>query len=277
MNDVSTFARIVSGDLETLHQRLPQGEVVARSVRGPDKSTGNEDVAAVVAPSPKALVLGLADGVGGSPGGRAAAKTVMKSIMKSAVKRGTEPVPLRAMILDAIERANGKILEQGRGAATTVAVAEIANGMVRSYHVGDSEVLVVGQRGKVKLRVVAHSPTGFAVQAGLIDEDEAVDHEARHLLLNVVGSSDMTIEVGAPIRLAPHDTVLLASDGLLDNLYSDEIIDIVRCGPLEKAADKLSERAIARMADPSDKWPSKPDDMTFILFRPARQLSGNKK
>ena len=54
------------------------------------------------------------------------------------------------------------------------------------------------------------------------------------MLFNVIGSSDMRVEVGPALQLAARDTVLLASDGLFDNLYIDEIVDTIRRGPLVK-------------------------------------------
>ena len=80
---------------------------------------------------------------------------------------------------------------------------EISNGSVRPYHVGDSVILLVGQRGKIKLQTVSHSPVGYAVEAGVLDEVEAMHHQDRHVVSNFIGSPEMRIEVGAPLRLAP--------------------------------------------------------------------------
>jgi serine/threonine protein phosphatase PrpC len=60
---------------------------------------------------------------------------------------------------------------------------------------------------------------------------------------------------------------MLATDGVLDNLYVDEIVELIRCGSLSKAADALAARARKRMYEPKLDRPSKPDDLTFILFR----------
>ena len=57
----------------------------------------------------------------------------------------------------------------------------------------------------------------------------------------------MRVEVGPALQLAVRDTVLLASDGLFDNLYIDEIVDTIRSGPLTAAADRLVARVQARM------------------------------
>jgi serine/threonine protein phosphatase PrpC len=245
---------------------LPQGLVCVRSYRSPDKQTDNEDAAAVIPIGGEALVLAVADGVGGNPSGREASNTAVNTLLR--VLEGLpETTRLRSAILDAVEAANKNVLELNRGAATTLAIAEISGGEFRCYHVGDSELIGVGQRGRVKLRVVPHSPTGFAVEAGLMDEEEAVQHEQRHVLFNVIGSPDMRIEVGASWKLALRDTVLLATDGLMDNLFADEIIDIIRAGPLPTAADRLVSEARARMTRAAGDGPSKPDDLTVVLYR----------
>ena len=174
---------------------------------------------------------------------------------------------LRAAVLDGIERANDTIQALGIGAATTIAAAEITGREVRPYHVGDSMILLVGQRGKVKFQSVSHSPVAQAVEAGLLDEHEAMHHEDRHLVSNVVGSPSMRIEIGPQLKMAERDTLLLASDGLFDNLHLSEIIEIVRKGPLRECVRGLAAAATQRMHSESTKIPSKPDDLSIVAFR----------
>jgi serine/threonine protein phosphatase PrpC len=256
---------------EQADRSLPHGEVCVRSIRSPDKQTENEDSAAIIQLGDDSLVLAVADGVGGSVAGREASNATMRTLSRMLTKLPGETPQLRPAILDAVEEANKAVLGLARGAATTLVVAQLDATELRSYHVGDSELMVVGQRGRIKQRVVPHSPTGFAVEAGLLDEHEAVQHDQRHVLFNVIGSSDMRVEVGPALQLAARDTVLLASDGLFDNLYLDEIVDTIRRGPLTSAADRLVERVQARMqgADAAHQ-PCKPDDLTIVLFRPHR-------
>ncbi|MDH3520454.1 MAG: SpoIIE family protein phosphatase, partial [Myxococcales bacterium] len=126
---------------------------------------------------------------------------------------------------------------------------------------------LVGQRGKLKLQTIAHSPVGFAVEAGMLDESEAMHHEDRHIVSNMLGAPDMRIEVGSARRLAPRDTLLLASDGLSDNLRTDEIVQRIRTGSLEEGARRLVRAARRRMDAPIEGEPSKPDDLTFVSYR----------
>jgi len=255
---------------ERADRSLPHGEVCVRSLRSPDKKTDNEDSAAIIQLGDDSLVLAVADGVGGSVAGREASNATVRTLSRVLTKLPDETPQLRPAILDAVEAANKAVLALARGAATTLVVAQLDATRLRSYHVGDSELLAVGQRGLIKQRVVPHSPTGFAVEAGLLDEDEAVQHDQRHVLFNVIGSSDMRVEVGPALQLSVRDTVLLASDGLFDNLYIDEIVDTIRSGPLAAAADRLVARVQARMKGEGADQPSKPDDLTVVLFRPHK-------
>jgi serine/threonine protein phosphatase PrpC len=77
----------------------------------------------------------------------------------------------------------------------------------------------------------------------------------------------MRIEIGPPIEMAARDTLIVASDGLLDNLLPDEIVDYVRSGPLNQAVAALVTEAQYRMAGSDSDEPSKPDDLTVIAYR----------
>ena len=279
MNAQAEPSHLYLGDEVRQDLELPQGILCVRSRRSPDKETPNEDAAAVIPVGDGALVVAVADGVGGAPSGREAAKVAVETLRDALTSDGVAPERMRHTIIDAVEAANKQILEMGRGAATTIVIAEIVADRLRSYHVGDSELISVGQRGRVKQRIIPHSPTGFAVEAGLMNEDEAVKHDQRHVIFNVIGAPDMRVDMGAAVKIAVHDTVLLASDGLLDNLFADEIIDIIRAGPLNAAADRLMEVAGKRMAaGEGSSAPSKPDDLTVILYRsPSGKVSGRRR
>lgn len=249
----------------------------------------SEDALLVLSLDDRHAVLAVADGMGGLPGGGPAAACAIDTLAAVVEREFSAGQALQAAILDGIAQANAAVLAQANGSATTLVVAEVCDGRVRAYNIGDSEVIVLGQRGRLKLRTLSHSPVGFALQAGLVDQEEALHHEDRHLVSNFLGSRDMRIEVGSAVRLAPQDTVLVCSDGLVDNLRLEEITAILRCGPLDRQARRLAQSAVARMAGAPEAvpgaHPSKPDDLTLVAFRrrpgkalerrlpPPRQLS----
>jgi serine/threonine protein phosphatase PrpC len=242
------------------------GTVAVYTARSPDKATMSEDVVAVFPCGPQSCVLMVADGVGGLPAGEEASKLTADILGRRLAAAGDSAL-LMQTILDGIDEANRALLASGTGAATTLAVVEIQAGAIRSYHIGDSMILVTGQRGKVKLQTTAHSPVGYAIESGLLDEAQAMHHEHRHVVSNVVGIQDMRIEIGPTLRLAARDTLLIASDGLPDNLFVDEIIQCVCHGQLEAAARRLVQDSRQRMQGLDGLRPGHADDLSFILFR----------
>ncbi|MCH9696054.1 MAG: protein phosphatase 2C domain-containing protein [Gammaproteobacteria bacterium] len=246
---------------------LAGGKAVAYSDRDPNKETENEDTVALIPYGPAAAVLVVADGAGGLPAGKRASLTAVETLTSSLQTSMLKTSLLRTAILNGIEAANEAVQALANGSATTMTVVTIEGRLARSYQIGDSEAIVIGQRGLVKLQTTAHSPTGFAVEAGFLDEREALHHEERHLVSNFIGTADMRIDVGAAVELDLRDTVLLASDGLMDNVHVEEIIECVRKGPLQDAIASVVEIAKSRMQTERLGLPSKPDDLSVILFR----------
>ena len=243
------------------------GTLVLFTSRAPDKETDNEDTVAAIPYGPDAVVLVVADGAGGLPGGRKASQTAVRSLEASLNVAMSETMLLRTAILNGIEAANDAVLALGNGSATTLTVVTIEGKIARSYQIGDSEAIVVGQRGRIRAQTMAHSPTGFAVEAGMLDQRAALHHEERHLVSNFIGTTDMRIDMGTGIRLNPRDTVMLASDGLTDNVHIHEITELVRKGPMLAAVGSMTSLAQRRMNVETMHQPSKPDDLSVLLFR----------
>lgn len=254
------------GVVETLDG--PWGRIGVLCRAHPRHTGVSEDAAAVIPIEDDGVVLAVADGVGGARSGELASHLAIEHLTRVAE---SPELPLRERIMRAFEEANAAILGLGLGAATTLAVVTVVGGVARSYHAGDSEMWLVGSRGRVKYRTVSHSPVGYAVASGVLDGDSALFHEERHVISNHVGNREMRIDVSPPLRLAPLDTLLLATDGLFDNLLEGEIVAGIRKGPLRGALGGLSGQLASRMAEERDGQPSKEDDVTLILFRGPRR------
>lgn len=253
-------------DAPKLHS-VQCGKVVALCRRCPEKTEPNDDSAAVVQTESGAIVLMVADGVGGCPSGHKASAIAVKSVARL-VRAAAPGSDLRPAILDGIERANQQILRMGVGAATTLAIVEIQANRARGYQVGDSMTMILGQRGALKWKSTPHSPVGYAVESGLLDEVEAMHHDQRHVVSNFVGSREMHIEIGPACQLTPRDTVVLGSDGLFDNLQIEEVIEHGRRGKPIDRINGLVDLASARMIDNDGASLGKPDDLTILLYTP---------
>lgn len=243
------------------------GHVVAFSRRCPDKHEPNDDSACLIHAPGGAIVMAVADGMGGGPLGYKASSIAMQCLSESLAQQDS-PGDLRPAILDGIERANAEILDLGVGAATTLSVVEVQNRIARGYQVGDSMSLIVGQRGLVKWKSTPHSPVGYAIESGMLDETEAMVHDERHVVSNMVGSRTMHIEIGPATPLSPRDTILVGSDGLFDNLHLDEICDLTRSGHPIDRAQVMIELATQRMESEADDSIGKPDDLAMLLLTP---------
>jgi len=241
------------------------GQISMLSQPAPHKSI-NEDCAAAFELSDTQCVLAVADGVGGAPLGHEASRLAIEAIEECL--QDTRPgEALRSRITDAFELAHQRIMMLDVGAATTFIVADISDGVLRTYHVGDSGCLVCGQRGKLKIKTLLHSPSAYLEKAGLITEQESLTHPQRHFVTNLVGIEDMTIDVGEPIKLAQNDTLLLGSDGVFDNANTADLIDTIRIGPLKKSGEQLKAQMLTAMTGGDSSLPGKPDDLSFIVYR----------
>lgn len=253
---------------------FPAGDIAIGLAIDPTKTSPIEDSAGLVPLNDDALAMMVADGVGGLPTGWKASGVVLEHVRDFLAKSDRDDTRRRNAILDGIEGANQALRELGTGTSTTLVVAIVRDQQVRTFHIGDSSAWICGQRGVVKLQTTPHSPIGMALEAGFVDEKEALHHEDLNLVSNVVGSSDMHIEIGTYQVLAPKDTLLIASDGLFDNVTEKEIVDIIRTGSVADSLRDLFELTAKRMAGAHKNKPSKPDDLSAILFRPAAPSSG---
>ena len=212
------------------------GTICVTSAKARNNDSSNEDSVAIIPVNDKQIVAVVADGVGGHAQGNAASRIAVETISNELLTASVADNDLNTGIISSMDKANRQSSELGTGAATTLVLVETTPRHIRTYHAGDSVAMLVGQHGKLKMQTIAHSPVGYAVEAGLLDDQEAMQADNRHIVSNIAGYDDMRIEVGAPMTTAPRDTLLLASDGITDNLLIDAIIDHIRKGPIETAA-----------------------------------------
>lgn len=257
----------------TIELEGPFGVAVAHVEPSPDRGPEIEgqDAAALI-PIPDGLVLAVADGVGGVRGGALASQLAMETLCDALIT--ADDLGAREAIMDTFDQTDAAAYASAAVGSTTLLVAEVRGDTLRTYNTGDSEAVLIGGRGKIKLRTVAHSPVGYQVAAGVLRDDEALHHEMRHYITNVVGTGEMRIDVGPRTPLAARDTLVMGSDGLFDNVSIEEVVAVVTQGALDAAAENLISLVRRRMEMPGMDEPSKPDDLSLVLYRRNGRLSG---
>lgn len=249
------------------HLVLKKAKIAVATHRSPDKADAqlNEDAIAVLPQYEGGAIIVLADGAGGTRGGQQASQIAIETFYKTLGHGTTLESDRHSLIIECFDQVNKKILDLGTGAGTTLIVIDFMGEKIRSYHVGDSKALLVGNKGKRKYETMMHSPTGYLVEAGEISEKEALEHNERHFVSNLMGDQKMRLEIGPWVELDARDTLVVASDGLFDNLTLDEITEISRKGSTLENIETLVQRCHEQMNTKSE-GPSHPDDLSIVLL-----------
>lgn len=242
------------------------GGVASVQVRKrPGRQGCNEDAALVAPLDDHRVVLVASDGAGGLPGGALAARVAIECVTYGLTQRGESD--LRICLRHALEDAHREISALGQGSATTANVVLIDGGRAWSFHVGDSVTMIFAADGVCKLRTIPHSPVGLQVRDGMLTEEQAIRHSELHLVHNLLGVGCCHVDTSAAVELSSGDTVVVATDGLFDNMLPREVIaGTVRLG-LEMGVRGLADHAWRRMTNPGNLDPSKPDDLAIVAYR----------
>ena len=210
--------------------------------------------------SSQALLLVLADGMGGHLHGEIAAQlavqTFMQAFKQAAQPRVTNPHDfLRGVMQHAhaaiIHYASEQKLAGNPG--TTCIAALVQDGQVCWAHAGDSRLYLLRGR-EVAARTQDHSVVQQWLDWGIISAEEMKTHPDRNKITNCLGGvEDMFfVESSAAVPLQQGDTLLLCSDGLWSPLSEMEMAAMQGAAPLPVALEQLMDMAESREGIKSD-------------------------
>ena len=199
-----------------------------------------------------AVLLAVADGMGGHANGELAAQVAI-DVLGRAFRQEAAPClaqPERflprvfATAHAAIHRiaAERRLLESPR----TVLVACLVQGG-RAYwaHTGDCR-LYLFRKGRLVARTRDHSVVQQLIDQGRIREEAAASHPDRNRLLECLGGEQAPrVDTGGE-RLAKDDIVLLCSDGLWGPLTQRQMLNALLTRPLGEAVGELAALAEQR-------------------------------
>ena len=177
-------------------------------------------------------LFAVADGMGGAAGGEEASQTAV-----AALKATFEAHPTADGLADAVRNANRAVWEKARsrpdlrGMGTTMTavalVEEDGDEVLAIVNVGDSRVYLL-RDGVLEQLTEDHSVPEELRRAGRLTPEEAAHHPQRNVLTRALGI-DLDVEVDCN-RVTPYrgDRLLLASDGLFNEVDHDGIASVAR-------------------------------------------------
>lgn len=208
-----------------------------------------------------ALLLVLADGMGGHMHGELAAALAVDTFVESFGKHAQSAIADPQLFLaDTMRYAHERIMaiphdkELGTGCPGTTCVAVlIQDGKMYRGHAGDSRLYLL-RDGKVLTRTRDHSMVYQWFEWGMITAEEARTHPQRNQIVNCLGGiQDMFyVESGEPVMMCDGDVLLLGSDGLWGPFTDQEIAEAFVASPVAGALDSLIQRALEREDGRSD-------------------------
>ena len=226
----------------------------------------NEDRAGY-AYSRDALLMMVADGMGGHVSGDRAAEVAVQVLAKafSLAAKPTVDDPaafLAHAFIEAHFAVNALVAGDRAGSAgsagsdqqprTTLVAALVQNGQLWIAHVGDSRLYHL-RNGRVTLRTTDHSQAQLLLQQGLLTEADLRYHPSRNRLLASIGGEEVPrVEFTRRVTLQHNDVVALCSDGLWGQVDDEEIAKRLSVPNLEWATKALVEEAVTRAMGHSD-------------------------
>jgi PPM family protein phosphatase len=209
--------------------------------------------------SREALLMIVADGMGGHARGEVAAQltlpTVAAHFQRQAQPRLADP---SAFLDSALRAAHRELLryqtanDLPEAPRTTVVACVIQGDNAWWAHAGDSRLYWL-RADRIVARTRDHSKVETLVSLGLIAAHEQETHPERNKVLNCLGSPfEPTVEITARARLQPGDTLVLCSDGFWSGLPEAEFAAAFAQGPIATVVPLLVEQAVAvggRFAD----------------------------
>lgn len=208
-----------------------------------------QDRAAAIA-GENALLLVVADGVGGHTGGALAAQTVIDLAAEAFqdFKPTLEDTPahlLARIVASAHARINVESSVRGLNAHSTCVLLYVDAEVSAWLHVGDSRLYRFAE-GRLVERTKDHSIVESMRLQGRITEEEMKIHPDRNRLYEALGGSQRPqMETGGKPSAA-NDGFLLVSDGVWEHLAEGDLEAVLQAPDLKAALAELIEQAKAR-------------------------------
>ncbi|MBL8446571.1 MAG: serine/threonine-protein phosphatase [Zoogloeaceae bacterium] len=206
-----------------------------------------------------ALLMVVADGMGGHLYGEIAAQIAVQYIAKRFQREAVPTVADIPLFLSrALINAHHAILDYATEKAlddiprTTIVLCLIQESTAHWAHAGDSRLYLI-REGNLKTRTRDHSRVQMMFEQGLISAAAMRTHPDRNRLYSCLGGQDLPrIDFARPMALHHDDLLVLCSDGAWGHLQDHELIALLDRPDLLAAAPLFLDEAELRGAATCD-------------------------
>ena len=144
---------------------------------------------------------------------------------------------------------------------STLSLCWFRPGWMHFAHIGDSRDYYLPASG-TEIKQLSHDDTyvGWLYRNGKISEREAHVHPNRNALQKALGGGNQFVDpqIGA-VACEPGDLFLLATDGLTEGLYDQQLLDLLR------NPDRAEATATQRSGWSPPRWNARARDNTTAL------------
>lgn len=160
----------------------------------------------------------------------------------------------------------GSCYEECRGMEATLSLCWFTPGWMYFGHIGDSRIYYLPARDGA-IKQLSHDDThvGWLFRNGKLNEREARNHPRRNVLQKALGGGNQFVDpqVGA-VGFEPGDIFLLCTDGLVDGLYNDHLVEMLRPPASAVAGHNPAQRLVEASVQNSGR-----DNTTALVIQVA--------
>lgn len=213
------------------------------------------------------LLFGVADGMGGAAAGEYASRQVIQ-VLDECMRRyvdevaaGKAVIGLDRLVERCVKLANHRLHRAAdrpdrAGMGSTLTYVALHGYRAHVAHVGDSRAWLVNADG-IRQLTRDHTWIEEQVSMGLLDAEQAGQHDWRNLLTRVLGTSaEVEVDV-LQLEVRKGDVLLVTTDGLHGLVTAEEILAEVRSArSAQSSVEFLMNRARERGG---------PDNITLVI------------
>ena len=186
------------------------------------------------------FVFAVSDGMGGAMAGEFASRITTEKITRLLPKSFKQAaLGLEAGVDDVLEELFDQIhkslvfvggsYEETHNMQATLTMCWFTPGWMYFAHIGDTRVYYLPRTGGIKQLSDDDTYVGWMRRQGQLSEREARDHPQRTALQKALGAGNQFInpQIGG-VAYEPGDMFLLCSDGLVEGLFDEQIVELLR-------------------------------------------------